>query len=74
MNTFFASIQRNEKWGNSKLGDFEISVFQHEAGDRNKIAHISFDEKTIKLNRVDGNHRLSAADEESRSHSHNMMT
>lgn len=63
VNTFFASIQRNEKWGNSKMGYFVISVFQHEAGDRNKIAHISFDEKTIKLNRVDGNHRLSAADE-----------
>lgn len=46
VNTFFASIQRNEKWGNSKLGDFEISVFQHEAGDRNKIAHISFVIKT----------------------------
>lgn len=62
VNTFFAAIQRNEKW-NKKLGLFNISVFHHETGDKNKIAHIEFDENEIQLNRVDGNHRLSAADE-----------
>ena len=44
------------------LGDFDISIFNHDAGDKNKIAHISFDESKYKLNRIDGNHRLSAAD------------
>lgn len=62
VNAFFTTIQRNEKW-NKKLGQFNISVFHHETGDKNKIAHIEFDEKEIQLNRVDGNHRLSAADE-----------
>ena len=59
---FFNAIQRNEKWGKSKLGNYSIRVFYHTAGQKNKIAHISFDEQGIKLNRVDGNHRLSAAD------------
>lgn len=62
VNSFYESIQRNEKWGTAKLGDYTISVFYHESGDKNKIAHIAFDESVVKLNRVDGNHRLSAAD------------
>lgn len=60
--TFFNTIQRSEKWKN-KLGNFNISVFHHPTGDKNRIAHIEFDETTVQLNRVDGNHRLSAADE-----------
>lgn len=59
---FFASVQQNDEW-NGKLGDFEISIFHHKTGDKNKIAHIAFDETKYKLNRIDGNHRLSAADE-----------
>ncbi|MCQ2485207.1 MAG: hypothetical protein MJ168_07730 [Clostridia bacterium] len=62
VSVFFTAILRNEKWS-KKLGQFNISVFYHETGDKNKIAHIAFDETKIKLNRVDGNHRLSAADE-----------
>lgn len=45
------------------LGNYNISIFNHEAGDKNRIAHISFDEKVVQLNRIDGNHRLSAANE-----------
>jgi hypothetical protein len=59
---FFTTVQQNGSW-REKLGDFEISIFNHDAGDRNKIAHISFDELKYKLNRIDGNHRLSASDE-----------
>lgn len=62
VNGFFTAIQRSEKWKN-KLGNFNISVFYHHTGDKNKIAHIEFDETTVQLNRVDGNHRLSAANE-----------
>ncbi|MDO4815201.1 MAG: hypothetical protein Q4A83_01165 [Bacillota bacterium] len=62
VNAFFKTIQNKEPWKN-KLGNFTISVFYHDSGDRNRIAHIAFDEKMVKLNRVDGNHRLSAADE-----------
>jgi len=60
---FFETIRRGDSWGSSKLGEFQISVFNHDSGDRNRIAHLSFDEKKIKLNRIDGNHRLSAAEE-----------
>ncbi len=63
VNSFFNTIQQNRSWEKVKLGDFNISVFYHNSGDHNKIVHLSFDEKSIRLNRVDGNHRLSAADE-----------
>lgn len=59
---FFSTVRENGPW-REKLGDFDISIFNHNAGDRNKIAHISFEESKYKLNRIDGNHRLSAADE-----------
>lgn len=59
---FFMTVQENGSRG-EKLGGFEISIFNHDAGDKNKIAHISFDENKYKLNRIDGNHRLSAADD-----------
>lgn len=59
---FFTVVSRKEKW-NKKLGDIDISIFNHETGDNNRIAHISFDESKIKLNRIDGNHRLSASSE-----------
>lgn len=63
VNTFFNTIQQNQSWEKVKLGDFNISVFYHNSGNHNKIVHLSFDENSIRLNRVDGNHRLSAADE-----------
>lgn len=59
---FFTVVSRKEKWS-KKLGNIDISIFNHEAGDNNRIAHISFDESKIKLNRIDGNHRLSASNE-----------
>ncbi len=59
---FFTVVSRKEKWS-KKLGNIDISIFNHEAGDNNRIAHISFDETKIKLNRIDGNHRLSAAND-----------
>lgn len=62
VDAFFHSVIAKEEW-NKKLGDFAISIFNHGAGDKNRLAHISFDETKLKLNRIDGNHRLSAADE-----------
>lgn len=59
---FFQTIQQNKEWGNSKLGEYRISVRYEKTKDKNRIAQITFDESTVKLNRVDGNHRLSAAD------------
>ena len=59
---FLNSIIGKKEW-NKKLGEINISIFNHDAGDRNRVAHITFDETRIKLNRIDGNHRLSAASE-----------
>lgn len=59
---FFSSVQGNDEW-RGKLGEFTISIYHHKTGDKNKIAHISFDETKYILNRIDGNHRLSASDE-----------
>lgn len=59
---FFSAVISKKEW-NKKLGDINISIFNHDAGDKNRVAHISFDETKIKLNRIDGNHRLSAASE-----------
>lgn len=57
---FFTYVYDRKEW-NKKLGDINISIFNHAAGDKNRVAHITFDETKIKLNRVDGNHRLSVA-------------
>ena len=59
---FLNAIIGKKEW-NKKLGEINISIFNHDAGDRNRVAHITFDETKIKLNRIDGNHRLSAASE-----------
>jgi len=59
---FYEAISANSEWSKS-LGKFNISVFRHNAGDKNRIAHFSFDEGRVKLNRIDGNHRLSASNE-----------
>lgn len=59
---FLNAVMGKKEW-NKKLGEINISIFNHDAGDRNRVAHITFDETKIKLNRIDGNHRLSAASE-----------
>lgn len=54
---------------NGKLGEFGMSMSINKTKayrvgiDRIRLAHITFDETKIKLNRIDGNHRLSANDE-----------
>lgn len=59
---FFDAVNSRKEW-NKKLGDINISIFNHDAGDKNRVAHITFDETRTMLNRIDGNHRLSAASE-----------
>lgn len=59
---FFETVRTFGTWKQS-LGKINISIFNHDSGDKNRIAHISFDESLLKLNRIDGNHRLSAVDE-----------
>lgn len=59
----FLNIVMGKKEWNKKLGEINISIFNHDAGDKNRVAHITFDETKIKLNRIDGNHRLSASNE-----------
>lgn len=61
VNRFFETVQNYGSW-NEKLGNMNISIFNHTSGDKNRISHITFDENILKLNRIDGNHRLSAAD------------
>ena len=59
---FFETVRTFGSW-KENLGNINISIFNHEAGDKNRVAHFAFDESIVQLNRVDGNHRLSAADE-----------
>lgn len=59
---FLSAIISKKEWS-KKLGDINISIFNHDAGDKNRVSHITFDETKTKLNRIDGNHRLSAANE-----------
>ena len=61
VNNFFEAVQKHGSW-NEKLGNINISIFNHVSGDKNRIAHITFNEDSLKLNRIDGNHRLSASD------------
>lgn len=59
---FFDKVSSKGEW-NKKLGDISISIYNHKTGDKNRIAHLTIDETKTKLNRIDGNHRLSAASE-----------
>lgn len=67
---FFESVRIKGSW-NQNLGNYKISISNNETKDPNngatsrivQLAHISFDETQVKLRRIDGNHRLSAADE-----------
>ena len=71
---FHATLQSGQTW-NKSIGDVYFNVSQNITKnvlskfdplphiDRLNIAHIKFDEKVVKLTRIDGNHRLSAADD-----------
>ena len=71
---FHSNLQSGQTW-NKKVGDFSFSISQNKTKneiskysplpqiDRMNIAHIKFDETKVELIRIDGNHRLSAADE-----------
>ena len=59
---FFETVRTFGSW-KENLGNINISIFNHDVGDKNRVAHFAFDESSVQLNRVDGNHRLSAADE-----------
>ena len=59
---FFETVRTFGSW-KENLGNINISIFNHGVGDKNRVAHFAFDESSVQLNRVDGNHRLSAADE-----------
>lgn len=61
VNKFFETVQKHGSW-NERLGNMNISIFNHASGDKNRIAHITFDENSLQLNRIDGNHRLNASD------------
>lgn len=71
---FHASLQSGQTW-NKCIGDIQFSISQNITKnvvnqynpmpriEKINIAHIKFDETMRKLTRIDGNHRLSAADE-----------
>ena len=59
---FFETMRSKGEWGRKQLGKFRISVFRHNTKANNRLAEITFNEYTLKLNRIDGNHRLSASD------------
>ena len=74
LSDFHLKLHRGKTW-NRKVGGFQINISQNETKnvvntfncspgiDRINIAHIKFDETKNKLMRIDGNHRLSAADD-----------
>lgn len=74
LSDFHLKLQIGKTW-NGKVGGFQINISQNETKnvvntfnlspgiDRINIAHIKFDETKNKLMRIDGNHRLSAADD-----------
>lgn len=74
LNLFHESLQSGQSW-NKSIGDFQFNISQHKSknftnqydqlprAERVYLAHIRFDESVCELMRIDGNHRLSAADE-----------
>jgi hypothetical protein len=72
--SFHTNLQNGQTW-NKSIGKVHFSVSQNKTKnvlgsydlypriDCINIAHIKFDEKIIRLTRIDGNHRLSAADD-----------
>lgn len=73
LSQFHEELQSGNTW-NKHIGDFEFSTSQNKTKnvlgpfsplpkiDRINITHLKFDESKHKLSRIDGNHRLSAAD------------
>lgn len=71
---FHGKLQEGKTW-NKKIGEFSFNISQNRTKnilnqysplphiDRINIAHISFDESKVEITRIDGNHRLSAANE-----------
>lgn len=57
---FFETVRINGAWSKN-LGRINININNQSPG--NRIGQITFDESVFQLNRIDGNHRLSAADE-----------
>lgn len=57
---FFDTVWTNGAWSKN-LGRINININNQSPG--NRIGQITFDESKIQLNRIDGNHRLSASDE-----------
>ena len=74
LQSFHAELQAGQTW-NQKIGAFSFDVSQNKTKnilndfttipmvDRLNIAHIKFDENKVDIFRIDGNHRLSAADD-----------
>lgn len=70
---FHGSLQSGRTW-NRRIGDIQFSISQNVTKnlinrydpvprmERMNLAHIRFDENVHRLTRIDGNHRLSAAD------------
>lgn len=71
---FHESLQSGQTW-NKSIGNFQFNISRHASKnilnqydrlpriERVYLAHIKFDESICELLRIDGNHRLSAADE-----------
>lgn len=71
---FHSEVQAGKTW-NKKIGEFSFSISQNTTKnilnqysplphvDRVNIAHIRFDESKVEITRIDGNHRLSAAND-----------
>lgn len=74
LNSFHTSLQSGHTW-NKSIGNFQFNISRHASKntfsqydklpriERIYLAHIKFDESVCELMRIDGNHRLSAADE-----------
>ena len=74
LDLFHSNLQSGRTW-NKSVGNFSFNISQNKTKnelnkfspspyiDRINLAHIKFDENTVELTRIDGNHRLCAADE-----------
>ena len=74
LDLFHTSLQSGQTW-NKSIGNFQFNISRHVSKnilnqydklprvERIYLAHIKFDESVCELIRIDGNHRLSAADE-----------
>lgn len=74
LESFHESLQSGQTW-NKSIGNFQFNISRHESknitnqyyrlprAERLYLTHIKFDETVCELIRIDGNHRLSAADD-----------